>query len=86
MWAANIVELTLTRRAREQQPTKGQKFLMCIIGVVVLGSFAMLCLQEAGIVESNSLIFSYLLLSLVSAISGYLFGSNMKTQMFGGGS
>ncbi len=57
---------------------------MVIMGTVVLGSFGIVCLQEIGVVESDSTIFSHLLLSTISAIGGYLFGSNMRIPMFGG--
>lgn len=61
-----------------------QKFCMGIMGAIVLGSFVMLCLQETRVIESDSLVFSHILFSTLSAILGYLFGSNMKISMSGG--
>ncbi len=78
--------LTLVRRIREQRITPMQKFFMRLIGIIIAGSFVMVCLQAAGIVSSDYLIFSHILLSMMSAIGGYLFGSNIKTQIPSGDS
>lgn len=75
----------MTRRARAQPITTIQKCCMGIMGVIALGSFGMVCLQEIGVVESDSAIFSHLLFSTLSAMGGYLFGSNMKIPVSGGG-
>lgn len=84
MQTSDIVGHTLTRKARAQRVTTMQKFCMGIMGAIVLGSFVMLCLQETRVIESDSLVFSHILFSTLSAILGYLFGSNMKISMSGG--
>lgn len=83
MRTAHIVEWGLTREAKAQPVTPVQKFCMCIVGAVVLGSFVMVSLQEMDVVESNSPIFSHMLFSTITAIFGYLFGSNMRTPLSG---
>lgn len=75
----------MNRKARAQPVTLVQKFCICVMGAIVLGSFVMVSLQEAGVVESNSSIFSHILFSTITAIFGYLFGSNAKISLPGSG-
>lgn len=84
MQTVNIVGHTLTRKVSVQRVTPMQKFCMVVMGSIVLGSFVMLCLQETRVIESDSFVFSHILFSTLSAILGYLFGSNMKISMSGG--
>ena len=60
-------------------------FCIRILGLVVLGSFVMLCLQAVGIVNPDVPYFSHMLFSTISVIVGYLFGSNTRISMSGGG-
>ena len=74
MQAADIVGWRLTRRAKAQPVTTVQKFGMVVVGIVVVGSFVMLCLQAVGWVPPDFPYFSHILASSVSAIVAYLFG------------
>ena len=85
MQEPNLLERGLTRKAREQCITSIQKFCIWILGIVVLGSFAMMCLQAVGIVDPEVLYFSHILVSVLGIITGYLFGNNAKISMSGNG-
>ena len=54
---------------------------MLIAGIIILGSFAMLCLQAADLVRPDFPYFSHILLSALTAIFGYLFGNNARIPM-----
>lgn len=47
---------------------------MMIIGIIVVGSFLMLCLQMFGFAQVEFPYFSHILASALSAFIGYLFG------------
>lgn len=53
----NVVGRSLTHKTGVQQITTMQKRRMVIVSTIMLGPFAMVCPQEVGAVESDSLIF-----------------------------
>ena len=71
----------MTRKAQAQPVTGMQKFFMGIVGITFVFSLIMVGLDETGAVSLGSSLFSHLLWSTLSAIFGYLFGSNTRTQM-----
>ena len=68
----------LNRKAKVQPVTGMQKFFMGIVGITFVVSRIMVGLDETGTVSLNSSFFSHLLWSTLSAIFGYLFGSNTR--------
>lgn len=74
MQATNIVGWNLKRKAKEQPVTAFQKFFMVVGGIIIIGSFVMLCLQAVGFVPLDFPYFSHILTSSISAIIAYLVG------------
>ena len=83
VWELYILERGLTRKARVQSATTMQKFFIVIVGSITVVSFVMLCLQSLGLTQENFL-FSHIVISMLSAMGGYLFGNNTKISMLGG--
>ena len=70
----------MARKVKAQPVTLMQKFFMSIVGIIVLVSFLMMCLDALGFIQTD-LPFTHIVISMLSAMGGYLFGNNTKISI-----